>query len=299
MEKGLVKKIISRALIVFLFINFVFLIYFFSYHQPYDRLEVIFLDIGQGDAILIKTPQNKNILIDGGPDKGIIYKIDQYLPINNRQIDLMILTHPDPDHFIGLMEVLSRLKVKKIITNGARDNSSAYLLFEKLIKEKELTPLVIKKSLKIDLGEEIYLDFFWPKEDLENKILGDNNYFSLVFKMVFKKINFLFTGDADEKAEEEIIFSEEGLKADVLKVGHHGSKYSSSLDFLRKVKPQYAVISCGKNNKFGHPNLRVLKNLEIVGAKVFRTDELGDIIFETDGSNLFLSRYARSREAGK
>ena len=130
MEKGLVKKIISRALIVFLFINFVFLIYFFSYHQPYDRLEVIFLDIGQGDAILIKTPQNKNILIDGGPDQKIIYKIDHYLSFNNRQIDLMILTHPDPDHFTGLVEVLSRLKVKKIITNGVRDNSSTYLLFE-------------------------------------------------------------------------------------------------------------------------------------------------------------------------
>jgi len=287
MEKGLIKKIV-RVLIVFLFINFVLLIYFSSYHQSQDRLKVIFFDIGQGDTILIKTPQNKNILIDGGPDKGIIYKIDQYLPINNRQIDLMILTHPDPDHFTGLAEVLSRLKVKKIITNGAQDNSPAYLLFEKLIKEKELTPLVIKKPLKIDLGEDLFLDFFWPQEDLENKVLGDNNYFSLVFKMVFKKTSFLFTGDADEKAEEEIISLEENLKVDVLKVAHHGSKYSSSLDFLRKVKPQYAVISSGKNNKFGHPNLRVLKNLETVGAKVFRTDELGDIIFETDGNNLFL-----------
>jgi len=287
MEKGLIKKIV-RVLIVFLFINFVLLIYFSSYHQSQDRLKVIFFDIGQGDTILIKTPQNKNILIDGGPDKGIIYKIDQYLPINNRQIDLMILTHPDPDHFTGLAEVLSRLKVKKIITNGVKNNSPIYLLFEKLIKEKELTPLVIKKPLRIDLGGGLSLDFFWPREDLVNKVLGDNNQFSLVFKMVFKKTSFLFTGDADEKAEEEIISLEENLKVDVLKVAHHGSKYSSSLDFLRKVKPQYAVISSGKNNKFGHPNLRVLKNLETVGAKVFRTDELGDIIFETDGNNLFL-----------
>jgi len=227
-------------------------------------------------------------LIDGGPDKGIIYKIDHYLPLNNRQIDLMISTHPDPDHLTGLVEVLSRLKVKKIITNGVKDNSPIYLLFEKLIKEKELTPLVIKKPLRIDLGGGLSLDFFWPREDLVNKVLGDNNQFSLVFKMVFKKTSFLFTGDADEKAEEEIISLEENLKVDVLKVAHHGSKYSSSLDFLRKVKPQYAVISSGKNNKFGHPNLRVLKNLETVGAKVFRTDELGDIIFETDGNNLFL-----------
>jgi len=287
MEKGLIKKIV-RVLIVFLFINFVLLIYFSSYHQSQDRLKVIFFDIGQGDTILIKTPQNKNILIDGGPDKGIIYKIDQYLPINNRQIDLMISTHPDPDHLTGLVEVLSRLKVKKIITNGVKDNSPIYLLFEKLIKEKELTPLVIKKPLRIDLGGGLSLDFFWPREDLVNKVLGDNNQFSLVFKMVFKKTSFLFTGDADEKAEEEIISLEENLKVDVLKVAHHGSKYSSSLDFLRKVKPQYAVISSGKNNKFGHPNLRVLKNLETVGAKVFRTDELGDIIFETDGNNLFL-----------
>jgi len=287
MEKGLIKKIV-RVLIVFLFINFVLLIYFSSYHQSQDRLKVIFFDIGQGDTILIKTPQNKNILIDGGPDKGIIYKIDHYLPLNNRQIDLMISTHPDPDHLTGLVEVLRRLKVKKIITNGVKDNSPIYLLFEKLIKEKELTPLVIKKPLRIDLGGGLSLDFFWPREDLVNKVLGDNNQFSLVFKMVFKKTSFLFTGDADEKAEEEIISLEENLKVDVLKVAHHGSKYSSSLDFLRKVKPQYAVISSGKNNKFGHPNLRVLKNLETVGAKVFRTDELGDIIFETDGNNLFL-----------
>ena len=287
MGEGLIKKNI-RVLIVFLFINFILLIYFSSYHQSHNHLKVIFFDIGQGDAILISTPQNKNILIDGGPDKKIIYKIDQYLPINNRQIDLMILTHPDPDHLTGLVEVLSRLKVEKIITNGVRDNSPIYLLFEKLIKEKELIPLVIKKPLKIDLGGGLSLDFFWPREDLENKVLGDNNYFSLVFKMVFKKITFLFTGDADEKTEEEIISLGEDLKSDVLKVGHHGSKYSSSLDFLRKVKPQYAIISCGKNNKFGHPNLRVLKNLETVGAKVFRTDESGDIVFETDGNKLFL-----------
>jgi len=119
--------------------------------------------------------------------------------------------------------------------------------------------------------------------------LEDQNYFSLIFKLVFGEKSFLFTGDADKPAEEEIMKREEDLKADVLKVGHHGSKYSSGLNFLKEVRPAYAVISCGKNNNFGHPNLRVLKNLAAVGAQVFRTDQLGDIILTTDGRKINFS----------
>lgn len=266
---------------VLLFISFVFLIYFSFYSPPLNQLRVIFLDIGQGDAILIKTPQNKNILIDGGPDKGVIYKIDNYLSFNNRVVDLMILTHPDPDHLNGLIEVLKRFKVKKLIVNSPLDD--VFSLFKKLAEEKNLIPLVAEGPSKINLGRNLDLDFFWPPQDLEESGRGDNNHFSLVFKMTFDKVSFLFTGDVDLEAENEIRKRGADLKVDVLKVSHHGSKNSSSLYFLEKTKPKYAVISCGRDNRFGHPDPRVIEDLEKIGAQIFRTDKSGDIIFETDG----------------
>ena len=279
MEKGKVLKLLIYFLAALLFANLVLLIYFSLYSEPRGFLKAIFLDIGQGDAILIKKG-GKNILIDAGPDKGIIYKLDKHLPFNKREIDLAILTHPDPDHLNGFLDVLENFKVKKIITNGGKDNSSAYLLFEKMLEEKGLEPLEVKAPLKINFEDDFFFDFFWPEETPQ--FPGDNNYFSLVFKMTFDKISFLFTGDATEETEKELLQNYD-LKAQVLKVGHHGSKNSSSFEFLKAVEPQFAVISCGKNNRFGHPDSRVIEDLEKIGAQIFRTDKSGDIILETDG----------------
>lgn len=249
------------------------------------NLKVIFFDIGQGDAILIITPDREKILIDGGPDKSIIYKLDQYLPFYERKIDLMILTHPDPDHLTGLVEVLKRYQVNKVFYNGVDDENLVYKEFLKIIDEKGIKKEIVWFNKQIILNCcQIY--FLYPFENLAGKDLKNDNEGSLIFKFIFTQRKILFTGDATKNVEKNLINYKIDLKSDILKVAHHGSKDSTSQEFLGKVKPIYAVISVGKNNKFGHPNLRVLKNLEKIGAKILRTDKLGDIIFEINEISL-------------
>lgn len=284
---------LKRNYLIYLFaslflVNLIFLAYFFisspKETKPLTNFKIIFLDVGQGDATLIKTPLGKNILIDGGPDRGIIYKLDQYLDFYKRKIDLMILTHPDPDHLNGLVEVLKRYRVGEVFYNGVNDESLTYKEFLRLVKEKEIKNEIVwlGKKIIVDGGQIIFL---YPFESLANQNLKNDNEGSLVFAFSYGQTKILFTGDATKRVEEKLKEKDINLKADILKVAHHGSKDSSGLEFLEKVKPIYAIISVGKN-KFGHPSLRVLKNLEKINSKILRTDQLGDIIFETDGEKL-------------
>ena len=283
-------KILIFTIGILLLINLIILGYWFvlfNGNVPEDNLRVVFLNIGQGDAVLIQTSQ-QNILVDGGPDKNIIYKLDQYIPFYNREIDLMILTHSDSDHLTGLVEVLKRYSVEKIINNGLKNYDSIALEWERLIQEKNIPQQIVDLPLNIELDEQTLIEFLWPSQDLIKESKGDDNFTSLVFKLIHGNNEFLFTGDVPKEVEEILIATEKDLKADVLKAGHHGSKYSSTMEFLSKVKPKYGVISCGENN-FGHPSLRVLKNLENVGAEILRTDQLEDIIFSSDGQELTLT----------
>ncbi len=285
-------KVIVYIVAGLLFINLTFLGYghfFLKSGVPQGHLRVVFLDVGQGDAILVQSFQGYNVLIDGGPDKDVIYRLDQYVPFYNRRIDLLISTHEDLDHITGLVEVLKRYKVKKILTNGLKNFSPAAMEWEKLIKQKNIPRQVIDAPLDVILDKQTFLQFFWPQQELTKDLKGDDNFASLVFKLKHGNNRFLFTGDADKKTEEELIKLGCDLKADVLKVGHHGSKYSSDIDFLRLIEPKYGVLSVGENNPFGHPSLRVLKNLEEVNVKILRTDQMGDIVFLSDGKNLSLT----------
>jgi competence protein ComEC len=267
-----------------------FLIYYFSSER---NLKIIFLNVGQGDAILIRTIKGENILIDGGPNKNIIFKLDSYIPFYERKIDLMILTHPDPDHLNGLVEVLKRYPTRKVFYNGVKDNNLTYSEFLKIIEEKKIEKEVVwlGKNFEFKNGK---IEIFYPFENLSGLEFKNDNDSSIVFKLTYGKIRILFTGDATKKIEEKLIENNLDLEAEILKVAHHGSKDSTSLNFLEKVKPIYAVISVGEN-KFGHPSLRVLKNLEKIKTKVLRTDQLDDIIFETNGVDLKLKNYERNR----
>jgi competence protein ComEC len=267
-----------------------FLIYYFSSEK---NLKIIFLNVGQGDAILIRTIKGENILIDGGPNKNIIFKLDSYIPFYERKIDLMILTHPDPDHLNGLVEVLKRYPTRKVFYNGVKDNDLTYSEFLKIIEEKKIEKEVVwlGKNFEFKNGK---IEIFYPFENLSGLEFKNDNDSSIVFKLTYGKIRILFTGDATKKIEEKLIENNLDLEAEILKVAHHGSKDSTSLNFLEKVKPIYAIISVGEN-KFGHPSLRVLKNLEKIKTKVLRTDQLDDIIFETNGVDLKLKNYERNR----
>ncbi|OQX71796.1 hypothetical protein B6D52_00120 [Candidatus Parcubacteria bacterium 4484_255] len=286
------KLVVSVSILivgVFFFLNLTILGYFLFFVSPVSAdLRVVFLDVGQGDAILIQTPQ-QNIIIDGGPDKSIVRKLDQYIPITERRIDLMILTHPDGDHLTGLVEILRRWPVITVAESGLKSNSPAYIEFNSLIKSKNIKRHIINVPQRITFEDNLFFDFLWPcsKESIENNE-GDCNFLSLVFMLNYGDNNFLFTGDATKETEEELMSQGLNLRADVLKAGHHGSKHSSGLNFLKAVNPEYAIISVGKDNNFGHPSLRVLDNFRKINANVLRTDEKGDIIFESNGQTLTL-----------
>ncbi len=283
-------RLVIKALVVCLVLSILVIGYFWvfpaSNNNSPPQLKVSFFDIGQGDAALVTLPDKENILIDGGPDKNVIYKLDKYLPNQNRTIDLMILTHPDSDHLNGLVEVLKRFTVSKIFYTGVSDSNRVYREWQEIIKNKNIPVLIFNGPEQLELSENIFLKFFWPEKNINGQSLKDDNLGSLAFKLSFGKISFLFTGDINQNIEKKILNNGVNLSADVLKVAHHGSKTSSTIRFLEEARPHYAVISVGEDNRLGHPNLSTILNLNKVNSRILRTDKDGDIIFTTDGEIL-------------
>lgn len=256
--------------------------YFYWEDHQYDNfLQVIFLDIGQGDSILIKTSQGKNILIDGGPDNSVIYQISKFLPFFSKKIDLIILTHPDSDHLTGLIEILKRFLVKEIWENGTESPEPEFLAWKDLISQKDIDYKIIQQGEILKIQPNLILEILLPNQNLlaEKK---DLNTTSIVAKLTFDQIDFLLTGDADFIAEKEMINQKLDISVEILKIAHHGSKYSSSLEFLEAVNPELAIIPVGEN-KFGHPSRRVLKNLQNLEISVLTTQNEGNIRIFSDG----------------
>lgn len=270
------------------------------------NLKIFYFDIGQGDSELIITPSGKTILIDGGPDDKILSKLGAILPIGQKKIDTMILTHPHADHLEGLIPVLRRYEVGEIYYTGVLHTTNDFLIWLKLIKEKQITMHLVNKQNVVDYETDLKLNFLWPNKDLSSSAktdVTDNalnpeyqknnsslNNTSIVFKMAYKNTSFLFVGDAEIPVEKELLKQNVDLKADVLKVGHHGSHSSTSEEFLTKVSPKIAVISVGKNNDFGHPHLRTLRRLERHNVKIYRTDQGGDVEIESNGVDKIIKK---------
>lgn len=244
--------------------------------QPND-LQVHFIDVGQGDSILVQTPgTEKNILIDAGPREAGSTVV-QYLKDHGvKQIDLLIATHPHEDHIGGLIEVLNHFPVQQVIDSGKRHTSKTYRNYLKLIVEKKI-PLAVAKKQEFSWGEKFNFAVLGP---IKNNYEDLNNY-SVVSKLTYGQISFLFTGDMEKEAERDI--AGQDLRATILKVGHHGSRTSTSAQFLRQVKPEVGVISVGQGNDYHHPHEITLKKLAKVGVKVYRTDLNGSVTVTTDG----------------
>jgi competence protein ComEC len=265
-----------------------------------NDLIVTFIDVGQGDSILIESPSGKKALIDGGGrqenvssssikkedpvGKSIIVPFLRKKGIN--ELDLVILTHPHDDHVAGLPYVLEKIKVDMVLDIGQPHTSRGCYRFLKLIERKKIPYKLARAGQVIDLGAGIKGYILHPSEPLISGTVSDLNNNSVVIKLEYGKTSFLFMGDAAFEGEDRILSKGYSLISDVLKVGHHGSMTSTSVKLLESVMPKYAVISVGAKNKFGHPSPETLRRLENYGAKVLRTDLGGAVIFRSDGRNL-------------
>lgn len=244
-----------------------------------NLLTVNFLDVGQGDAILISQGQ-KQILIDGGPSgQKLMEKLGMYLPFWDREIETVIITHPDSDHIEGLVDALKNYKVDLIIETSVSTDSAVYAKLQEMIKNKNIEKIEPTAGMKINLNDKDELEIL-NSEDKNSKIQKETNSSSVVSKLHWKNETFLLMGDLPSEKEQELISSGTDLSADILKVAHHGSKYSTTNEFLDKVSPQEAIISVGKTNRYGHPAAETLERIKNKKINIFRTDERGDIIYE-------------------
>lgn len=267
------------------------LVWLVTLTMPDDKLHVSFFDVGQGDAILIQTPSHQNILIDGGPDpQRINLELSKKLPFWDRTIDLMISTQPQADHITGLVEILQRYKVKQVLEPGVPYDSSIYQEWLKLVEEGQIKHEIARVGQEIDLGQGIKLEVLNPPVELLQGTSHDVDNNGVVMKLSWGEVSFLFTADIREEAEFELIGQRADLRSTVLKVAHHGSKTSTSPQFLAVVAPEIAVISVGADNPFGHPSPQVVERLvdRLGEGKVYLTSENGTIEFITDGEKLWV-----------
>jgi competence protein ComEC len=260
-------------LLVFILVVFdVFIWWQVLFNGPNKNAELYFLDVGQGDAELVVLPGGVKILIDGGPNNQILNQLSSVFSPFNRYIDLVILSHPQKDHFAGLIDVLKRYQTGLFISNGQKEDTRSFSDLEKIIKENEIRTITLGEGDKIRYQDN-YLDILSPNKDL--LLSNELNDTGLTIKLNTQSTSALFTADIDSKIEEELS-KKDNLDIDILKVAHHGSKYSSSENFLINTSPKIAVIEVGKNS-YGHPAKEVLNRLASVGAQVFRTDQDGTI----------------------
>lgn len=244
-------------------------------------MKVHFINVGQGDATYIKMPGGEDVLIDGGRqgqgDEVIAYLKKQKVD----DIEIMIATHPDADHLGGLDEVLKAYKVESVYAPKVAHTTDAYANFLKAVKAEKLTIKTAKVGVKLPL-KTVTAKFVGPTRDYGKT---DLNNWSAVLHVTYNKNKFLFTGDAEKASEADMVKAKQTLIADVIKVGHHGAKTSSNADFLKVVKPKYAVISVGKN-AYGHPTAEVLNRYKPYKATIYRTDQKGNIIFTSTGTKI-------------
>lgn len=255
---------------------------------PDGRLHVAFLDVGQGDAILVTTPQGQQVLIDSGPSpSALTAALGDEMPFWDRSLDVVVLTHADADHLTGLLEALARYDVDTWLDNGLAGDDALYGQCQALLEAEGAVRHTVAAGDRLNLGQGIALEVLHPPPGgMPGRDSNDN---SVVLRLAWGQASFLLTGDVEARGEELLLRSGRPLAAQVLKVAHHGSGGSSGAEFLAAVAPRFAVISVGEDNDFGHPAPAVLARLADLGeTTVLRTDQEGTVEFVTDGSRLWL-----------
>ena len=257
---------------------------------PDQRLHVTFLDVGQGDAILITIPGGQQILVDGGPSPtALTAALGREMPFWDHSIDVVVSTHADADHITGLVEILDRYQVGAWLDAGCEDDDTLYLQCQERLTQASIPRQTVRAGDRLELGSGLALKVLHPSARLMSDTEADANNNSVVLRLEWGQMSFLLTGDLEAAGEERLIKSHQPLAATVLKVGHHGGGGSSTAPFLASVAPSYAVISVGIENRFGHPDPAALERLtQQGGIAILRTDEHGTIEFTTDGQRLWV-----------
>ena len=254
-------------------------------------LTVTFFDVGQGDAILIETPQGHQILIDGGPDEKVLEKLGTRMPFWDTRLDLVVLTHPDKDHVGGLIDVLDFYEVDNVLWTGVEKDTNLFQEWMKgLEKEQEQGTRVIiaqaAQKIAWSSSDVAFLDILYPFKNLQGTKPRKVNDTSIVAKLIYGQDSFLLPGDISQTTENILVINDVDLAADVLKAAHHGSKSSSMEAFIRAVNPLLTVIQVGGDNRYGHPYQEVLDRFSFNGIAILRTDQNGDILIRSNGNSL-------------
>lgn len=260
--------------------------------RPGDSLEVVFVDVGQGDATFISTPMNRQIVVDGGPDPlDLVRFLGEHMPPGDRTLDLVVLTHPHADHLTGLLETLERYEVGAVLERRVDYDGPGYAAWGELTAAEGALVVEAAPGQRVDMGDGTVVEVLGPPARLLRGTESDVDNASVVVRVSYGEVSFLLTGDLFREAEAALVARGGDLRSDVLKVGHHGSRTSSSRAFLDAVRPAVAVISAGAGNSFGHPHAETLEALgRYVDAElVLKTFERGDVRFTTDGEELYVS----------
>ncbi|MBP9836919.1 MAG: MBL fold metallo-hydrolase [Candidatus Pacebacteria bacterium] len=285
------KIFLIRSLILGTFVLFIILFGFLSWQNQTsansgdDLLTVAFLDVGQGDAIFIETPDGVQMLIDGGAGNAVLRELSKQMPISDRDLDIVLATHSDKDHIGGLVDVLERYEVENIITSNNKNDTTVSEAFDLAVSKEEADLKMVSTGYQLALGASTSLMIFSPLGDASN---WETNTASIVAMLRYDDTEFMLTGDAPISIEEYLVKTYgTDLESEVLKLGHHGSRTSSGENFLDNVKPKYGIVSAGKDNTYGHPHSEVVENLQKRNISILNTADDGTIVFKSDGNRVW------------
>ncbi|MFZ2521954.1 MAG: hypothetical protein WAX44_02225 [Minisyncoccia bacterium] len=271
-----------------LLVNILYLLWLAVIHENRQGiLKFVVLDVGQGDALFIESPTGKQVIVDGGPNKTLMREIVKVMPWYDRHIDMIVVTNPDRDHYEGFIPLLDKYTVDSLLEPGTENPNPVYSVFENKIAEKEIPKFLARKGQTIDLGGGVYLEILFPDRDVSELSVNDG---SIVMKLVYGETSIMLQGDSTAKMEQYLrnSVSSTTLQSTILKAGHHGSRTSSSVGYVKAVSPKWVVISSGKNNSYRHPHEETLETFKKLNIPVFDTCNNGAIHFESDGKNFVL-----------
>ncbi len=289
MKKALPPLLLSLLLVVLIMLFVYFGLKLIPRGEKQDLLTVAYLDVGQGDATLIESPDGKQVLIDGGRDGKVLRGLPRVMGYFDRTIDMVIATHPDSDHVGGLIDVLKRYEVKTILMTNNESDTPAFESFKRAVEREGATIILATRGQVFDLGVgtsgSTTLTILFPDRDVENL---ESNTSSIISKLSYGDADFMFTGDSPSSIETHLVeLDGTSLESEVLKLGHHGSRTSTDHLFVEAVRPLYGIISAGKDNDYGHPHKEVLEILRVHNVPTKNTADVGSIIAESDGQKIW------------